>query len=472
MDDPAPKDLYDVGTIATILQLLKLPDGTVKVLVEGVERATVEQLVAGDFFAAKTGDARRGRGLRRARDGRAGALGRHAVRAVREAQPQGAAGDPHLARRHRAAGAPRRHRRGAHVAQARRQAEDPRDPGRAPPPRAHPRAHRGRDGRAADREAHPRPRQAADGEEPARVLPQRADEGDPEGAGRDGRRAQRDRRAREEDRARRHAEGGEGEGDLRARQAQADVADVGRGHGGAQLRRLAGEGAVEQAHQGQARPRGRRADPGRGPLRAREGQGAHRRVPRGAAARAEAEGPDPVPRRSAGRGQDLARPVDRARHQPQVRAHVAGRRARRGRDPRPPPHLHRLDARQDRAEHGAHRGAQPAVPARRSRQDGDGLPRRPVVGAARGARPRAEPGVQRPLPRGGLRPLRGDVRLHREQPEHSGAAARPHGSHPAAGLHRGREVEHRPALPAAEAGQGERPRGATSSRSAIRRSSR
>ena len=46
----------------------------------------------------------------------------------------------------------------------------------------------------------------------------------------------------------------------------------------------------------------------RGPLRPREGQGAHRRVPRGAAARADAQGPDPVPRRSAGRRQDLARP--------------------------------------------------------------------------------------------------------------------------------------------------------------------
>jgi ATP-dependent Lon protease len=55
VDDPAPKDLYDVGTIASILQLLKLPDGTVKVLVEGVERAKVEQLVAGEFFAAKAG---------------------------------------------------------------------------------------------------------------------------------------------------------------------------------------------------------------------------------------------------------------------------------------------------------------------------------------------------------------------------------------------------------------------------------
>jgi ATP-dependent Lon protease len=40
-DDPVEKDLFDVGTIATVLQLLKLPDGTVKVLVEGKERARV-----------------------------------------------------------------------------------------------------------------------------------------------------------------------------------------------------------------------------------------------------------------------------------------------------------------------------------------------------------------------------------------------------------------------------------------------
>jgi ATP-dependent Lon protease len=53
MDDPAPEDLYDVGTLATILQLLKLPDGTVKVLVEGGERAQVDELVVGDHFSAE-----------------------------------------------------------------------------------------------------------------------------------------------------------------------------------------------------------------------------------------------------------------------------------------------------------------------------------------------------------------------------------------------------------------------------------
>ena len=42
VDDPGPEDLYDVGTVATILQLLPLPDGKVKVLVEGGQRAKVD----------------------------------------------------------------------------------------------------------------------------------------------------------------------------------------------------------------------------------------------------------------------------------------------------------------------------------------------------------------------------------------------------------------------------------------------
>ena len=42
VDDPAAGDLYSIGTIASVLQLLKLPDGTIKVLVEGVDRAEIE----------------------------------------------------------------------------------------------------------------------------------------------------------------------------------------------------------------------------------------------------------------------------------------------------------------------------------------------------------------------------------------------------------------------------------------------
>ena len=44
-DEPTPEDLYDVGTVASILQMLKLPDGTVKVLVEGVHRARINHVL-------------------------------------------------------------------------------------------------------------------------------------------------------------------------------------------------------------------------------------------------------------------------------------------------------------------------------------------------------------------------------------------------------------------------------------------
>jgi ATP-dependent Lon protease len=53
VDDPGAQDLYRLGTIATILQLLKLPDGTVKVLVEGAERARIEKLITGQYFSAE-----------------------------------------------------------------------------------------------------------------------------------------------------------------------------------------------------------------------------------------------------------------------------------------------------------------------------------------------------------------------------------------------------------------------------------
>ncbi|MEC8086764.1 MAG: endopeptidase La [Pseudomonadota bacterium] len=53
-DDPAAEDIYDVGTIGTVLQLLKLPDGTVKVLVEGSKRAKILRYTSKeDFFQAE-----------------------------------------------------------------------------------------------------------------------------------------------------------------------------------------------------------------------------------------------------------------------------------------------------------------------------------------------------------------------------------------------------------------------------------
>ena len=54
LEEPSIDDLYDVGTIANIIQLLKLPDGTVKVLVEGQQRAQIYQLEdTGEHFQAQ-----------------------------------------------------------------------------------------------------------------------------------------------------------------------------------------------------------------------------------------------------------------------------------------------------------------------------------------------------------------------------------------------------------------------------------
>lgn len=52
-DQPTEKTIYDVGTVATVLQLLKLPDGTVKVLVEGVKRGHITHYISNqDYFLA------------------------------------------------------------------------------------------------------------------------------------------------------------------------------------------------------------------------------------------------------------------------------------------------------------------------------------------------------------------------------------------------------------------------------------
>ena len=53
-DDPAPEDLYRIGVVGNILQLLKLPDGTVKVLVEGLYRVKLDTITEQDGFLSGT----------------------------------------------------------------------------------------------------------------------------------------------------------------------------------------------------------------------------------------------------------------------------------------------------------------------------------------------------------------------------------------------------------------------------------
>ena len=87
--------------------------------------------------------------------------------------------------------------------------------------------------------------------------------------------------------------------------------------------------------------------PRRGSLRPREGQGADRRVPRRLEAEARSLRPDSLLRRPTRRRQDLPRPVDRAHARPEVRAHLGRRGPGRVRDPRPQANVHRIDARDD-----------------------------------------------------------------------------------------------------------------------------
>jgi len=56
-EEPAPEDLFDCGTLATILQMLRLPDGTTKVLVEGVERVRVTNLNEDEGYLAGSWEA-------------------------------------------------------------------------------------------------------------------------------------------------------------------------------------------------------------------------------------------------------------------------------------------------------------------------------------------------------------------------------------------------------------------------------
>ena len=90
---------------------------------------------------------------------------------------------------------------------------------------------------------------------------------------------------------------------------------------------LADRVALEAARGEADRHRRSAPHPRRGSLRPRQDQAADHRISRGAQAGAARQGADPLLRRSARRRQDVARPVDRPRHGPEVRAHVARRRA-------------------------------------------------------------------------------------------------------------------------------------------------
>ena len=87
-DDPAPDAIFSAGTLASVLQLLKLPDGTVKVLVEGSVARGGDALHSGRRLLPGRGPGDRRRADRKDRGRGAVALGGLRVRKLREAQQE------------------------------------------------------------------------------------------------------------------------------------------------------------------------------------------------------------------------------------------------------------------------------------------------------------------------------------------------------------------------------------------------
>ena len=100
-----------------------------------------------------------------------------------------------------------------------------------------------------------------------------------------------------------------------------------RGDGGAQLPRLDAQHPLEEALPDQEGHQAGPRDPGRRPLRPAKGQGTHPRVPGRAATHQQGRWPDPLPRRPARRRQDFAGEIHRAGDRAQLHTHVARRRA-------------------------------------------------------------------------------------------------------------------------------------------------
>ena len=211
-DNPAADEIFTLGTVCNVVQSLKLPDGNVKVLVEGLDRArvlefredagylrVVVKLVPRPEEPASGIEALMTKviGLFEQYVKLSNTLHYDAMLAAVRVEDPGKLADTiasHL---------------GVPVEEKQNLLEIVHRAGAPDPHRLDP---RGRGRQAQRRPPDPGPRQEADGAGAEGVLPQREDEGDPEGAGPQGRPRVRDRRAAQEDRAGAHAEGRRGEG--------------------------------------------------------------------------------------------------------------------------------------------------------------------------------------------------------------------------------------------------------------------
>ncbi len=146
---------------------------------------------------------------------------------------------------------------------------------------------------------------------PARVLPPPAAQGDPGGAGRGRRAAGRDQRAARANPGRRASRGRPEGGRARALTPGEAAARRRRVRRHPHLPRVAGRPPLVQGDRGQPRHPARPGGPRRGPLRPRGGEGPHPRVPRGPQAQSGLARADSLLRRAARRRQDQPGPLDR-----------------------------------------------------------------------------------------------------------------------------------------------------------------
>ena len=283
-DEPVAGDLYAIGSVANILQMLKLPDGTVKVLVEGTQRARIVRVDESARLPLGRSVDPPGRRGRDARDRGHAPRAARAVRPVRQAEQEDPARDPDLAGGHRRAGR-LADTIAAHLPLKLEQKQEVLEMFDVGKRLEHllglleaeldilqvEKRIRGRVKRQMEKS-----QREYYLNEQVKAIQKELGEGE-DGADLD-EMEKKIKAAHMPKEARRQGEGG-------AEEAAPDVADVGRSDRGAQLHRHAGRSAVEEEEQDQQGPRQRREDPRRGPLRPGEGQGAHRRVPRGAAAR-------------------------------------------------------------------------------------------------------------------------------------------------------------------------------------------
>jgi hypothetical protein len=181
-NEPAEADIYRVGTLGTVVQLLRLPDGTVKVLVEGKKRARIQRYVQNpDFFLVEVEEIEevaQGSTEIEALCRSVNSTFENYVKLNKKIPPEMIMSVASITRSFAARG----HDRRPPGHQARGQA----GPARGNRPRAAsregPRLHAVGDRDPRGREAHPDSRQEANGEDAEGVLPQRADARDPEGA--------------------------------------------------------------------------------------------------------------------------------------------------------------------------------------------------------------------------------------------------------------------------------------------------